>query len=901
MKNFNLCFTLFSLIIPFCLSAQTTYYVNSTRPDNAGAGTSWATAKKDLQNAIDAATAGDEIWVAGGTYLPTDAPDGTTSSGATDRNNAFHLNKDLKIYGGFAGTETALANRDWAANPTILSGDYDNNDMISGSGSSLSFANNSENTYHVFITGGLSNAALIDGFIITGGNADGGNDITFSSQTLYDDDAGGIANLASSPTLQHLVIYGNYADYSGGGLYNDFSSLPIIRNVLIVNNMVNSTSGLGGGALDNSSSPSYTNVSFYGNVANFGGGLFVTNSSASPTLKNSFFYNNTANTNNDIHLFSSGSIHVNSSHNASDGTGGGINSGTGFVDLSSATSNTIFVNVSDPNGTDNIWMTADDGLVLASGSALIGAGTATGAPTTDITGATRPNPPGIGAYDAMAVAADTTAPVFENSTPSSSSIAQLSFTLNTDIDEAGTIYYVVVPDGATAPSSSEVKAGTASGGGSAVKSGNASVSTGGFTHNFSVSGLAAATAYDVYVVAEDDEGTPNVQSSPTKVDVTTAAAITLTITGLTGDNKEYDSTTSATASGTAVLSGVIGSDDVTLGGSPTFTFASANVGTGITISTTGYTISGTDAGNYTLTQPSLSGNITATELTIVGLTGNNKVYDGTTSATASGTAVLSGIIGPDAVTLGGSPTFTFASANVGTGITISTTGYTISGTDSGNYTLTQPSLSADITANPEIAVSSSEGGSLSDGGTDAQGNETAGTSKTVTYTITNSGTTTLTLSGTASVTNLTNITGTPTVSAYTSTSLSASSSATFTVNYTPTTTGAFSFDVSIANDDSDESPFNFTVSGTAATLGEPDVTLHSIRTYPVPFSSMLTIDLGQYSNGEVQLFDILGKSLLKKTLDTSKTNIDMSTIPSGVYMLHLEVADGQKIIKVIKE
>ena len=114
-----------------------------------------------------------------------------------------------------------------------------------------------------------------------------------------------------------------------------------------------------------------------------------------------------------------------------------------------------------------------------------------------------------------------------------------------------------------------------------------------------------------------------------------------------------------------------------LGGSPVFTFASANVGTGITMFTSGYAISGTDSGNYTLTQPTLSGDITGKELTITGITGDDKVYDGTTAATATGTATLSGIIGADDVILGGSPVFTFASANVGTGITMFTSGYTI--------------------------------------------------------------------------------------------------------------------------------------------------------------------------------------------------------------------------------
>ena len=182
----------------------------------------------------------------------------------------------------------------------------------------------------------------------------------------------------------------------------------------------------------------------------------------------------------------------------------------------------------------------------------------------------------------------------------------------------------------------------------------------------------------------------------------------LTITGITGGDKVYDDTTAAIASGTATLLGVEAGDDVILGGSPVFTFASANVGTGITINTSGYTISGTDSGNYTLTQPTLSGDITAKELTITGITGGDKVYDDTTAATATGTATLSGIIGADDVILGGSPVFIFASANVGTGITINTSGYTISGTDSGNYTLTQPTLSGDITAAPLTVTASDQ-------------------------------------------------------------------------------------------------------------------------------------------------------------------------------------------------
>ena len=177
----------------------------------------------------------------------------------------------------------------------------------------------------------------------------------------------------------------------------------------------------------------------------------------------------------------------------------------------------------------------------------------------------------------------------------------------------------------------------------------------------------------------------------------------LTVTGLTGENKVYDGNVDASASGVAVLNGVIGADDVILSGTPVCTFASANVGVGIAITATGYTLTGADAANYFLIQPSMSANITAHELTITGLTGNDKPHDGNTHATASGTAVLNGVNGADEVILSGTPVFTFATADKGTDIAITTTGYTLTGAAAGNYLLTLPSLRASIFEDPLFA------------------------------------------------------------------------------------------------------------------------------------------------------------------------------------------------------
>lgn len=107
------------LLVAPGLQAQTIYYVDSSMADNNGNGTSWAAAKKDVQNAINAASSGDQIWVKAGTYKPTEIPDGNYG---TIRDYSIHLKDSVKLYGGFTGNETNLAQRNWLTNVTILSG-----------------------------------------------------------------------------------------------------------------------------------------------------------------------------------------------------------------------------------------------------------------------------------------------------------------------------------------------------------------------------------------------------------------------------------------------------------------------------------------------------------------------------------------------------------------------------------------------------------------------------------------------------------------------------------------------------------------------------------------------------------------------------------------------------------
>ena len=171
----------------------------------------------------------------------------------------------------------------------------------------------------------------------------------------------------------------------------------------------------------------------------------------------------------------------------------------------------------------------------------------------------------------------------------------------------------------------------------------------------------------------------------------TRTAKALTVTGATTTDKVYDGNTTATVTG-GTLVGVVGSDVVTL--TQAGTFANKNIGTNKAI-TSACSISGTDAGNYTLTQPTLTArNITAKALTVSGAVASNKVYNGNTTAVVTG-GVLDGVISPDVVNL--TQAGTFADKNVGNGKLVTAT-CSISGAGASNYTLTQPTgLVADIT------------------------------------------------------------------------------------------------------------------------------------------------------------------------------------------------------------
>jgi len=171
----------------------------------------------------------------------------------------------------------------------------------------------------------------------------------------------------------------------------------------------------------------------------------------------------------------------------------------------------------------------------------------------------------------------------------------------------------------------------------------------------------------------------------------------VTITGLSAANKNYDGTTTAAVTGTAVINGKVSSDTVSVTRG-TASFASKTPGNNKTVTFSGFSLTGADAGNYTLSaQPlAVKANITVKPVTITGLSAANKNYDGTTKATVTGTAVISGLVSGETVTVIAG-TASFANADVGNNKTVTFSGYSLTGTDVANYTLSaQP---AAVTAN----------------------------------------------------------------------------------------------------------------------------------------------------------------------------------------------------------
>ncbi|WP_414617434.1 LamG-like jellyroll fold domain-containing protein [Dyadobacter sp. 32] len=376
-------------------------YVDGARPDDNGDGSSWATAKKDLQVAFVLAAAYDlDVWVAKGTYIPIRPTNNLAIVSVGNRYNAFALLPNLKIYGGFAGTETLLSERDLtiAANASILSGDLSGND-------GPNFANNTENAYHVVVSGNSDAPILLDGFTITGGNANGPN----TAQIFHARSGGGVYINTGTLSLSNLIIKSNSSLIMGGGLYSTGATLNMNNNVVAVNksgyggglyvklgastisnNVIagNSCSSQGGGINLDEGNISAFNNTIVGNSAPNSGALY---SYATGLISNNIFWNNTATEHPDILNEERISVFKNNLLQLAESEYGGVAS----EPLGQGASGNLFgiapqlANTSLPAGTDGIFFTADDGLRLNCDSPGINSGMNTGVTESDILGLAR--------------------------------------------------------------------------------------------------------------------------------------------------------------------------------------------------------------------------------------------------------------------------------------------------------------------------------------------------------------------------------------------------------------------------------------------------------------------------------------------------------------------------------
>lgn len=248
-----------SLFLVVSQVSAKTIYVNAAAT-GANNGNSWKNAYKSLSTAITQSKAGDNIWVAAGTYKP-----GNTKS------SIFKLKEGVSLYGGFAGTETKVMDRNPWVNTCILSGEI---------GSPTDETDNIEKIMVV----ALNNPISISGFIFRDGYSEGfmGSAIEIAS---------------CSPNISYCVFENCQAmgGFSSGGAVTitgfDADAKPQFFNCIFRNNK----SSVVGGAVhvnDDSNRPNFVSCLFDGNEAKRGGA--INNSGGAVGLFNCTFVNNKA-------------------------------------------------------------------------------------------------------------------------------------------------------------------------------------------------------------------------------------------------------------------------------------------------------------------------------------------------------------------------------------------------------------------------------------------------------------------------------------------------------------------------------------------------------------------------------------------------------------------------------
>ncbi len=223
------------LIVSLGTATAGTIYVDANAT-LGGDGTTWGTAYKYLQDALyKPPTSGDEIWVAEGTYKPDQDEGGNVTP--SDRMATFELKDDVSVYGGFPIGGGTWEERDPNLNETILSGDLNGDD-------GPDFLNNTENSFTVISVESTTSTAVLDGFLITAGNA---NDDTF--QSLNAGVGGGIfVYPGSNFKINKCVLVENFA-CDGGGIWLEETTSTVISSCKFAYNKTGNYKFNGGAGL----------------------------------------------------------------------------------------------------------------------------------------------------------------------------------------------------------------------------------------------------------------------------------------------------------------------------------------------------------------------------------------------------------------------------------------------------------------------------------------------------------------------------------------------------------------------------------------------------------------------------------------------------------------------------
>jgi len=243
-----------------------------------GNGSSWQQAYGDLQAALRVVQAGQEIWVATGTYTP---------STRNERSAAFDVPSNVKLYGGFAGHERSREDRNPQLYPTVLSGNI---------GSTAS----EDNSYTVVRFINASSQTLLDGFIIEGGYADDTNHKIGHERISGAGIFVKAKQSSSSPRIINCTLRNNFA-YYGAGIFND-GALGACRTSIVNTKFYNNTAKIEGGGIFNQGTDGICDVTivnchFDANLAFYGGGMMNSargSGRSNPSVTDCLFTDNSA-------------------------------------------------------------------------------------------------------------------------------------------------------------------------------------------------------------------------------------------------------------------------------------------------------------------------------------------------------------------------------------------------------------------------------------------------------------------------------------------------------------------------------------------------------------------------------------------------------------------------------